>query len=819
MTKGRVWLKLVAWIAGVLLALILIGILTLKLIFTKERVISMVLPLIESNINRKVEIKDANLSIWKGLGLDVKQVTIYSPPEFSQKELARFETISLKVKLLPLLGKRIELTKGILVKPRIVIEKREITIQRAQGQLYKQNITNWDSLAKAGPAFALPVIFGQMEIIDGSLLYFAPAEKKEISLSGINQKVKFSFDKEGKAKAEGEMSIAGIKLNLPDFQGEFPAVPLSLKHNLRINFNQEKLDIDRFDLAFGDVEFMLKGNAQNVKTIPLLDLKLSSKNIPLERVISCLSSMKGGLFSELQIVGQSNIDLSIKGQMRETPLPQIDGKMGLKKVKITYSKSGFPLDIPYAEILINPKNISFSTNDASLGGMPLSFKGVVDNFMSPNFNFELKSDFDTKILQKFEQSPKDMKIDGKVKLNLRAYGKLENPKGARISASVNLERINLESPNLTAPIKNMNATLAIREFDLDIRQIKCNMGQSDLDFKGKVSDVVPRILFPKEYSGKPRLDFTLNSTLLNLDEIFPTVDTSKSAKQPKTSKKPPLPIMDMDVQGKLSAQKIIFRKVNLTDFAADITLFGRILRVENVYSKVYQGTVNGTAQYDFSNPEGPKFDLTFNAKKIEVNDFAADFLTGPLLSSFGGKIYGKMDMVSHFKGEGNQVAEIEKSLVAEGKANLSDGKIVYGDFLNQLGKSLNFDIPKEDNIRVLTNSFRVVKERIYFDDYQLYGAKADWDITGSIGFDETLDYLIVVSLPMEEAKKYIGSNELLSVLGNAKGKLVLPIKVSGTSKSPKFSLDTSKAQEKLKGDLKEKAKGQGQELLKKLLGK
>jgi hypothetical protein len=340
-----------------------------------------------------------------------------------------------------------------------------------------------------------------------------------------------------------------------------------------------------------------------------------------------------------------------------------------------------------------------------------------------------------------------------------------------------------------------------------------------LDFKGKVSDVVPRILFPKEYNGKPRLDFTLYSTLLNLDEIFPIADTSKSAKQSKTSKKPPLPVMNMDVQGKLSAQKIIFRKINLTDFAADITLFNRILRVENIYSKVYQGTIDGTAQYDFPDLKNPKFDLTFNAKKIETNDFATDFLTLPLFSVFGGRIYGKMDMVSHFKGEGNQIAEIKKSLAAEGKGNLSDGKIVYGDFLNQLGKSLNFDIPKEDNIKTLTNSFRVVKERIYFDDYQLSGAKADWDITGSIGFDETLDYLVVVSLPMEVAKKYISSDAILAMLGNAKGKVVLPIKVTGTYKSPKFSLDTSKAQEKAKQDIKEKVKGQGQELLKKLLGK
>ncbi len=816
MSKDRRWLKVVVWIAGILVALILIGTLTLKLIFTKQRIISMLLPIIESNINRKVEIKDADLSIWKGLGLDIKGVTIYSPPEFSQKQLAQFEAISLKVKPLPLLKRRIELTGGILVKPRIIIEKREV-IQKNERGVHTKQVTNWDGLVRGGPALAFPVIFGQMEIKDGSLLYSVPSEQKQISLSGIDQKIKFviSQDRNDKGGAKGEISIGHIELSLPDYKGQFPAIPLSLKHDLKIDLEQERLEVDRFDLSLGEIKIIIQGGVEKITSAPYLNLKVSSKDIPLEKITEYLTSA-GKQLPGLQVTGQGNLSLNLKGQIRRVPLPQIDGKISFKKVNLSYAKSPFPLNIPYAEILVNSRNLSFSTNDASLGSIPLDLKGVIDNFLSPNFNLQVKSDFDTKILQKFEQFPKDIKIDGRVRLDLRAYGKLENPKGARISGSADLEKMNLESPNLTVPIKDLNAALAIRDYDLDIQQIKCNLGQSDLDFKGKVSDVVPRILSPKEYNGKPRLDFTLYSSLLNLDEILPTADTSKSSKQPKISKKPPLPIMDMDVQGKLTAGKIIFRKINLTDFVADISFLDRILRIENISSRVYQGTIDGTAQYDLTRPENPQFDLIFDAKGIETNDFASDFLGNQLLQSLGGRIYGKLNLISHFKGQGTDVDDIKKSLWAEGGGGLADGKIEYGEFISALARSLNLDIPKEDDIKTLTNSFRISNERVYFDDYELAGTKANWNITGSIGFDKTLDYLVVLSLPLEVARQYVKSGDLLRLLEDKKGRVVIPLKVGGTIDSPHYSLDASQSEKKLKEDLKQKAKTQGEELLKKI---
>ena len=815
MLKGKGWLKIIIWVVVILVVLILAGTLILKLVFTKDKIISMLSPLIESGINRKVEIKDAGLSVWGGLGLDLKGVTIYSLPEFSYKELARIEAVSLRVKPFPLLRGRIELTKGILVKPKIVVERKEIVFQKNKEHIYRIQIYNWDNLVKGGPALALPIIFGQMEVKDGNLLYFSPSEKIEINVSGINQKIKFFIGKDryDKGGAEGEISINHIQLNLPNYKGKFPALPLSLKHDLKIDLEQDRLEVDKFDLSLGDIELALKGNVEKIRTIPQANLELSSKEVPLEKVASYLSPLKKEL-AQLQITGQMDLSLNLKGELRRIPPPQVEGKASFKRVKVGFAQNLPPLEIPYAEVLFSPKNVSLSTSDASWAGIPLDFKGVVDDFISPSFNFQLKSDFDTKLLQKFENFPKDIKTQGGVKINLRAYGKLANPQGAMVSGSANFNKINLGSPNLTVPIKDLNASLILKDYDLTIQELRCNLGQSDLDFKGKISDIVPHFLFPEKNKNILKLDFVLNSAFLNLDELLPPADTSKTMKK-ETPKKPPILLPNVDVQGKLSAQKAIFRKIQFTDFMADVSFFDKVLRIENISSKVYQGTVDGTAEYDLTKPENPKFDLVFNAKKIEMNDFATGFLNTPLLFILGDRVYGKLDLISHFKGQGNDVEEINKSLWGEGKGTLTDGRIEYGEMLNSLGKSLGFDIPKEDQIKSLTNSFRIENQRLYFDDYQLRGTKADWDITGSVGFDESLDYRVTLSLPMEVARQYVKSGDLLSLLQDKKGRVVLPIKVSGTVKSPKYSLDTSQSEKKLKDEVKTK----GEELLKSLFGK
>ena len=135
--------KIVLWIIGILIALIIITSVVVRIIFTKEKLISMIQPRVEEALRRKVVIEDISPSIFKGLGVDIKGLRISNLSGFEQEDLFRIKSFSVRVKFLPLLKKRVEIRKIILDKPEIFIEKN------------KEQILNIADLMKGGGVLCL----------------------------------------------------------------------------------------------------------------------------------------------------------------------------------------------------------------------------------------------------------------------------------------------------------------------------------------------------------------------------------------------------------------------------------------------------------------------------------------------------------------------------------------------------------------------------------------------------------------------------------------------------------------------------------------
>src|SRR5579863_1809873 len=74
--------------------------------------------------------------------LTVQGVSLSNPPGFSRPELATLQELDLKLALLPLLSRRVEIDRLVLIKPDILLE------MNAQGQ------PNWTFKSQGGPASA-----------------------------------------------------------------------------------------------------------------------------------------------------------------------------------------------------------------------------------------------------------------------------------------------------------------------------------------------------------------------------------------------------------------------------------------------------------------------------------------------------------------------------------------------------------------------------------------------------------------------------------------------------------------------------------------
>jgi len=206
------------------------------------------------------------------------------------------------------------------------------------------------------------------------------------------------------------------------------------------------------------------------------------------------------------------------------------------------------------------------------------------------------------------------------------------------------------------------------------------------------------------------------------------------------------------------------------------------------------------------------------ATNIEVNDFLSRF------TKIDNRLFGKFNLNANFTSQGFSEEEILKSLTASGTGVLAEGKLVNFEFFNKLGSFLKLDNYQEEPIKMLKNSFKIVNQRVFFADFDATSKTGDWKLAGSIGLDQSLDYLLSIKFSPEVSKKLEAEvSRQFASLGNMaqyfkdeQGRIDLQIKIGGTAKDPKFMIDTSVAQKKFQDSLKNKLQDKKEDTKKKV---
>ena len=804
MKKGY---KILIWVLAILFVLILAFTITIKLIFTKQKLLAMIQPKIEAALKRNVSIEDVSVSIFGGLGADVKGMKIYNPEGFVEKEFLKFDRFSVRVKFFPLLRKRIEIKKIILERPVIDIERNS------------SGVSNIADLVRGEGKLALfPFAFDRMEIKQGKVLYWDELNHNKIILNQINQKAIFKFDKKFEnGEAEGKIEIKEIEIDFPKLKQKIPQLYFSLEHDLKINLPGDSLSIKKLKITLGKVSFDVSGRIEKITTQPYLNLSLSSEEISISDLLSSIPQKEGSPLSKMKSSGKMKISASFTGEPRLKPLPEMKGKVVLKDVTVLTEQFPIPFNMKYGEINFDPKSLSFYSTQATLKDAPIDIKVVIDDFGDPNLAAEFKTKLNLSILQDLKKLPEGATASGEMNIDFKAYGKVKKSEELKLSGDVSLKNVSATTPALAVPIKNLNGDFTFYENNIKLTDLGLSLGRSSLSLQGEIKNVVPFIL--KKQKNPPIFEFTLNSPYLNLDEILPVPKEAKRIEKQKPASSG-LFFLGMDMDGKIDLQKVIFRKIEFTNLMANLSVKEGVLKIDNVVSNVYSGNVGGKAVVELAQPTQPQFTVDVNTSQIEANDFLSQF------TPFKEHLFGKLNLSGNFSGKGSTVEDIRKSLTGSGSATITQGKLVNWDILNQLGEFLKMKELKNQDVKTLKNSFKIDNQRLYFDDFFATTTDADWEVKGSVGFDASLDYSITIYLSPSLSQRFNLMGDLSDFFKDEKGRLIIDLKVSGPSSSPKFTLDTSRAeksfQQKLKikdEKLKEELKKKGEDILKKIIKK
>jgi uncharacterized protein involved in outer membrane biogenesis len=266
---------------------------------------------------------------------------------------------------------------------------------------------------------------------------------------------------------------------------------------------------------------------------------------------------------------------------------------------------------------------------------------------------------------------------------------------------------------------------------------------------------------------------------------------------------------DFDAEGTFSIRSGIYSLVAFEDATGRFELTDYVLHIDGVKAEAYDGEIAGSAVIDIENLDQPEFQVDYTAKEIEINSFLSRF------TGFQDHLFGEIDMAGSFSGTGSEIEDVLPTLAATGTCDMRNGKLVNFDLIKKLAEPVGFKTFDEEKVRDLVGSFHVDDGRVHFDDLNLKASSGDWKVTGSVGFDGSLDYSGEVTFSSDAASNLDFLGDFKSLLQDKSGKIVLPFRLLGTYTSPQITLDTSSMTKNVDNKLKD----EGKKLLDKLFKK
>lgn len=137
-TSMKKILKITGLSAGIILVLIVVAIVIATMVIDTNKYRDQISDLVQKETGRVLTINgDLSLSFFPWVGLSIGETTLSNAKGFGEKPFARFKQINLKLKVLPLLTKSVEMDT-------VVLDGVELNLAKN-----KQGVSNWDDLIKA----------------------------------------------------------------------------------------------------------------------------------------------------------------------------------------------------------------------------------------------------------------------------------------------------------------------------------------------------------------------------------------------------------------------------------------------------------------------------------------------------------------------------------------------------------------------------------------------------------------------------------------------------------------------------------------------
>ena len=678
---------------------------------------------------------DIQLSVFPWLGLELGQVSMSNAPGFGSESFAEIGSAKVRVKLMPLINKRIDLGR---------IELQGLAVRLAKDA---QGRTNWDDIVErlekpdesapepetqSSEEFKIEEL--QIEGVDITDAYIVWDDEQ----AGVNYKLE-KFNLTTGTLVPGKPFVAQSSFNLNSKQPAMNAA-VNLKSNVQA-------DIEAQAYKLSDLQLQITAEGAD---IPKIKANLAGL---------VQADMKA------QLIGVDGLRLKADVEGADVPTTQAEatgvvrinlatGLYRVEKLELDVTAEGeqIPGGKQSASALANvafdmPKD-RLQVSDLALAALGTNVSGHVDGYgmtKTPRFSGRL-------------ELPKANPRDIMKKLAIDDV-KTADPKVLQSASLYSDFTATTDSVNL----KNLGLKL------------------DDSSIKGNAS---------VQNFAKPAIGFDLSLDDMDVDRYLPPEEKAKAktaessgsdAGSANDTEIPVDAIKDINMNGRVQAGRLKVSNLVMTNADLKVTAQNGKLQIEPLTSNFYGGRVRMASTVDASKAN-PQYGLAARIDAVQA---------GPFLAALMGDetVTGLANIDLNLSSTGKTVGQIRKAL--DGTINMKFENGAVKGF--NLGKMLRAAQAKLDGKTGVAEAeqtdFALLSATANITDgvlknYDLNGLSPAFRIGGEGDvnlFAETLDYLAKVSVV--KTSKGQGGETLDSLKG-----LTIPVKIQGSWHDPKIRI-------------------------------
>jgi AsmA protein len=751
------WTKIFFAALAVLVALAVALIVLANILVTPERVKRTLLPLVEENMNRKVELGDIQVSLFSGI--EIHGLTIYE--QGGSEVFVSTDLMRLKYQLLPLLAMKVVVDEVLLEKPEIRVVRLKDGRFNFSDLLGTPETTASDkqtsSSNQSGTSISLLVSNvslkdGQLTFLDHSMNDASPYRYQLSALQVAAKGVSLT----GKVPLSVHCQVNGSPLAL---DGHISLSPLGGDFKVELL----SLDIVAFSPYLKDV---LPGKLGGLK----LTVKSALSGTPDDVALSGSLS-----FADLDLVLDALPDTAIKKAGLEV---NYDFQYKQKQALLSLDK----LELDYNGIKVNVKG-----DISDLSGVPkLALAVVVPSL-------QLREALDA-VPDGLIGDVGSLDPAGTVSIESALSGAVDEGLGLLKTASVSLDSVQATAggyrPALTGQLTITGDQVTSEGL---FARLGDNRAEIILTADHLFDDtvVVNADITSKRFELKPLLGG-------NAGAVIATDQAEDVGDDRSTSEEIGPFDIPLHATGTLKITEALWKNLSISNFLVRYELKDNVLHLTRMDGQVAGGSFSNSARVDLG-----KKGLAYSAD-LDVQTVQA----GPLLAAFAPKVAdslsGAMNLDLDVKGRGTQWETLSKKLSGQGNVLLADGRVVSPGLVKGFASFLQLSDTDEISFSTFQGDVKIADGKLQLDS-SLLSEQFKLFPKGTIGLDGAMDLSMDTRLSPQLSDRLDKKGNVTKYLTDEEGWSQLPLLISGNYASPAFSLDPkgmkSQAQEALSKEL------------------